>query len=64
MGIFRFFLNRQKEYVETEIGFGRCDVASDSEAFDLSEASARVPTAAIELLRKVLRFIDSITCPL
>jgi hypothetical protein len=59
MGIFMPLLKRQKEYVETAIGLGRRDFGAGATASDRSEASARAPAAAMELLRKVLRFMES-----
>jgi len=49
--------------VETAMGLGRLDVPGESADLDESAASTRAPAAAIELLRKVLRFMDSITGP-
>jgi len=62
MGIFMPSLKRQKEYVETAIGLGRRGFGAGAIAFERSEASAIAPAAAMELLRKVLRFIDSMIC--
>jgi hypothetical protein len=66
IGSFRFFLNRQNEYVETAIGLGRRDFAMLSPAkvwvLDENELRPMAPAAATERPRKVLRLIDFIIC--
>jgi hypothetical protein len=58
MGSFKFLLNRQKEYVETAMGLGRCadSVLPDEGEFILRAATPR------EVAKNVLRLIDFIVC--
>jgi len=67
IGSFKFLLKRQNEYVETAIGLGQCDSAmlcpANACVEDEKELRPKAAVAATERVRKVLRLIDSITCP-
>ncbi len=66
IGSFRFFLKRQKEYVETAMGLGRRGSVPlcPAEVCDVDERLPipRAAVAATERLRNVLRLIDFIIC--
>jgi hypothetical protein len=65
MGSFKFLLNRQKEYVETETGLGRSGrsvLPDDAVALAWTDKWEYIlkTAAPIELAKKVLRLIDFI----